>query len=89
MESKGEVFESKRPQILIGSIDADYYLLVIRILESEGYQVILRSGGRGDRPSRRRERCQSHPLSIGRRVGSCNLCKAHMRISPSRSIMVS
>lgn len=58
-----------RPQILIGSIDADYYLLVIRILESEGHQVILRSGGRGDRPSRRRERCQSHPLSIGRRVG--------------------
>ncbi|RVG78633.1 hypothetical protein CN221_38110 [Sinorhizobium meliloti] len=41
-----------RPQILIGSIDADYYLLVIRILESEGYQVILRSGGWGNRPSR-------------------------------------
>lgn len=35
---------SARPQILIGSTDADYYLLLVHILESEGYQVILGSG---------------------------------------------
>lgn len=33
-----------RPQILIGSTDADYYLLLVHILESEGFQVILGSG---------------------------------------------
>lgn len=48
-----------RPQILIGSIDADYYLLVIRILKSEGYQVILRSGGR--RSSISQARTMSEP----------------------------
>lgn len=33
-----------RPQILIGSTDADYYLLLVHILESEEYRVILGSG---------------------------------------------
>lgn len=35
---------STRPQILIGSTDADYYLLLVHILEAEGYGVILGSG---------------------------------------------
>ncbi|AJD42412.1 phosphate regulon transcriptional regulatory PhoB protein [Rhizobium gallicum bv. gallicum R602sp] len=35
---------SRRPQILIGSTDADYYLLLVHILEAEGYGVTLGSG---------------------------------------------
>ncbi|TCU14747.1 response regulator transcription factor [Rhizobium sullae] len=35
---------SRRPQILIGSTDADYYLLLVHILEAEGYDVTLGSG---------------------------------------------
>ncbi|OCP22464.1 transcriptional regulator [Ensifer sp. LC54] len=45
MEPKEESpLNSARPQILIGSTDADYYLLLVHILESEGYRVILGSG---------------------------------------------
>jgi two-component system, OmpR family, phosphate regulon response regulator PhoB len=35
---------STPPEILIGSTDADYYLLLVHILEAEGYRVILGSG---------------------------------------------
>ncbi|MBB4187300.1 two-component system phosphate regulon response regulator PhoB [Sinorhizobium terangae] len=35
---------STQPQVLVGSTDADYYLLLVHILESEGYRVILGSG---------------------------------------------
>lgn len=40
----GEVLTSTRPLILIGSTDADYYLLLVHILEAEGYRVVLGSG---------------------------------------------
>ncbi|SEJ79120.1 hypothetical protein SAMN04244575_06245 [Sinorhizobium meliloti] len=55
-----------RPQILIGSTDKDYYLLLVHILESEGFQVILDLGSRRSSISQARTMSERSFLIVDR-----------------------